>query len=282
MAFSCGLYPRTGFSDAAGPVRFIARARFLSARLAVGACVAALLLLTGCGRAEASEAKGGATPLKVGTFVLPPWGWVDQDGSPHGIIYELHQNIAERTGLPFTHGMYPFVRLSEMLRYGELDFISGQPHKSLLEAGEKLVLLHTINIIAVTKKGSGIQTLRDLKGKTVVYQRVASYPQLEGLPGNIVRVDSYEQSIQILHARSGVDAAVFSEPSFYYFMRMLGLKRADFGDIVTIERNREDWVFVRRGLPATVRAALKTAVEGATRDGVYEKLLLKYCGVIEK
>ncbi|MFZ5428160.1 MAG: substrate-binding periplasmic protein [Thermodesulfobacteriota bacterium] len=213
--------------------------------------------------------------LHAGTFNLPPWGWIE-DGKPMGVIYDLHTDVARRTGLPFTNDMYPFTRLAAMLERGELDFISGQPHDALLKAGEKLALLHTIDIIAVARKGSGIERLEDLAGKVVVYHRVASYPQLDALPGNIIRVDGYEQSVKMLMFRRDVDAAVFSGPSFYYFMKKNGFSRDDFGRIITVERDREDWVFVRRDLPREVKDLLRLAVEEATREGMYDKLLVKY------
>lgn len=252
--------------------------RKLVMRIIVCLCMP-VFLHAGVGIAGAAEPTSKAESIRIGSFDLPPWGWEDQDGSRHGIIFDLHQDIAVRTGLRFMHSMYPFSRVVEMLRKGELDMISGQPHKDLLEAGEKLVLLHTINIIAVAKKGSGIRSVQDLRDKIVVYQRVASYPQLQGLPRQIIRVDSYEQSTQILYARPGVDAAVFSEPSFYYFLKKLGLKREDFGEIIYVERNREDWLFVSRSLPQEVKSSLKKAVEEATRDGMYKKLLAEYCGL---
>lgn len=246
-------------------------------RAAVCVCVAFALALPCGGPAGAAEKTDNkAVPLRVGTFELPPWGWVDKDGTPRGIIYDLHQDIATRTGMPFTNELYPFARLIEMLGKGELDFVSGQPHQSLLEAGEKLALLHTVTIVAVTKKGSDIHSLQDLKGKTVIFQRVASYPQLDALPGRIIRVESYDQAIQILFLRNEADAAVFSEPSFYFFRKAHGYTDQDFGDIIPIERDREDWVFVRRGLPQPVKEALKKAVEQATRDHAYDKLLDKY------
>lgn len=231
----------------------------------------AALLMCAC-QARAAERD---YVLRAGTFNLPPWGFIENE-RPKGVIFDLHTDVARRTGLPFTNEMYPFTRLAAMLEKGELDFISGQPHKALLEAGEKLALLHTIDIIAVARKGSGIESLQDLAGKVVVYHRVASYPQLDALPGSIIRVDDYEQSVKMLMFRRDVDAAVFSGPSFYYFMKKNGFSRDDFGRIITVERDREDWVFVRRDLPQKVKDLLKQAVEEATREGMYDKLLVKY------
>lgn len=94
--------------------------------------------------------------LKIGTMDLPPYGWIDEQGQKQGIIYEMGQEIGIRSGMPFTNEIYPFNRLLQMLKNGELDLISSQAHQRALDAGDKLAIQHTVNVIAATRKGSEI------------------------------------------------------------------------------------------------------------------------------
>ena len=216
------------------------------------------------------------TTLKIGTMDLPPYGWIDKQGNKQGIIYELSQEIGIRSGMTFTNKMYPFNRLLQMLMEGELDLISSQAHQPALDAGDKLGIQFNINVIAGTRKESKIRSIKDFRDKFLVYHHSATYPQLEGLPKKIQRVKSYQQALQILHARKNVDGAVFSEPAYYYWMQNLGLTPNDFGKVVMIETGKKQWIFVRKDLSISIRKTLKRVVKKIYHENLYEQLLKKY------
>ena len=214
--------------------------------------------------------------LKIATMKLPPYGWVDKNKKGKGIIYDMTQEMAIRAGIPFSHKVYPFNRMLEMLKIGKVDILSSQPHQRALTAGDKLALQFKINVIAATKKNSGIKNILGFKGKTLVYHYGSSYQQLEGIPGDIKFVSSYEQSLEMLHKRIKVHGAVFSEPAYYFFMKKINLSPRDFGAVIYIERDKEQWMFVRKDLPKKIRAKLKKAVEELYQENMFEKLLKKY------
>lgn len=214
--------------------------------------------------------------LRIGTMDLPPYGWIDEQGRKQGIIYEMEQEIGIRSGMPFTNEIYPFNRLLWMLKNGELDLISSQAHQRAQEAGDKLWVQFTINVIAATGKDSGIRTIGDFKNSYLIFHRAASYSQLEGLPRTIQRVESYRQALYFLHVRDIADGAVFSEPAYYYWMQDLGLTPADFGEVIMIERDKKQWIFVRKDLPEGIRKTLKRVVEEIYQEKMYERLLNKY------
>ncbi|UTJ07267.1 substrate-binding periplasmic protein [Arcobacter roscoffensis] len=216
------------------------------------------------------------TSLKFVTMDLPPYGWIDKQGKPHGIIYELTEEIAKRSGLPYTHKIRPFPRMLTELKIGKADLISSQAHKQSLEAGDKLEIQHYIDVITVTKKDSNIQTIKDLKNKNLIYHHNASYKQLEGLPNKITYIRGYKESLITLYNRQGLDAAVFSEPAYYFWKKNLRLSSKDFGKVLTIEKNKEQWIFVRKDLPNEIRTKLKKIVEDIRNEGLYDSLLKKY------
>lgn len=225
--------------------------------------------------AEAQSESAALTSLKMATMDLPPYGWIDDKGSPHGALYELCNEIGKRSGLPYVNKIQPFARMLESLKEGSIDMLSSQAHQQALDAGDKLTVMYLVNVIVVTKKGSDIQSLDDLKGKKFVFHRGASYKQLEGVPADVQYVSSYEQAVDMLHSRP-VHAAVFSEPAYYYFMQKAKLSTSDFGKVLYLERNKEQWLFVRRGMPLVTRDRLKAVVAQLRQEDAFDKLMSKY------
>jgi len=216
------------------------------------------------------------TSLRLVTMNLPPYGWIDEKGKPHGIIYELTEEIGKRSGLPYTHKISPFSRMLLELKVGKVDLLSSQAHKRALDSGDKLAIQFYIDVIAGTKKDSKIKTIKDFKDKSLIYHHGASYKQLDGLPSSITYARGYHQSLLMLNKRQKFHGAIFSEPAYYYWMKDLGLSADDFGNVVTIEKNIKQWVFVRKDLPEEVRNTLKSIVDELRREGFYESLLKKY------
>jgi ABC-type amino acid transport substrate-binding protein len=231
-----------------------------------------LIILTSGTIAEAEE----NYTLKIATMKLPPYGWIDQDKNKHGLVFEISEEIGIRSGLPFTNEILPFNRMLSMLKDGKIDILSSQPHQKALDAGDKLGIIFKINVIAATKKNSGISKIEDFKGKQLIYHLGSSYHQLEGLPKKIIRVSSYKQALEMLYKRKRVDGAVFSEPAYYHYMRQIGLNSDDFGKIIYIERDKEQWIFVRKGIPREIKTKIKKVVYEIFQEDMWDKLLVKY------
>lgn len=238
--------------------------------LALAACFLGSTLLL------AQNTSESVTSLKLVTMDLPPYGWVDEQGKPHGIIYELTEEIGKRSGIPYTHKIRPFSRMLLELKYGKVDLLSSQAHQRSLDAGDKLEVQFLIDVIAGTKKESGIAKIQDFQGKNMIYHNAAFYPQLDGLPEKISYVKGYKQVLNMLHQRPSLHGGVFSEPAYYYWMQDIGLSPSDFGEVIVIEAAKPQWVFVRKDLPNKLRLKLKKIVQDIYEEGMYESLLKKY------
>lgn len=214
--------------------------------------------------------------LKIGTMDLIPYGWKDRSSQKHGIIYELNHEIGARLKIPFTNNIYPFKRMLQMLKSGQLDVISSQAHQEAIDSGEKLEIQHNVDVIAGTKKGSNIESIADMRGKNLIYHLSSSYKELEGLPSTITRVNNYRHSVLNLYKDKNMDAAVFSEPAYYYWMKDLGLTNEDFGNVIVITPNKNQWVFVRRDLPSELKKDIKAVVAEIYKENLYGDLLMKY------
>ncbi|MEH6445511.1 MAG: hypothetical protein V7784_16575, partial [Oceanospirillaceae bacterium] len=102
------------------------------------------------------------------------------------------------------------------------------------------------------------------------------YKELEGLPNSITRTENYKQSLMFLYKGKINDAAVFSEPAYYYWMKDLGLTNKDFGNVIIITPNKNQWIFVRRDLPDTLKSDIKRVVAEIYKENLYNRLLFKY------
>jgi ABC-type amino acid transport substrate-binding protein len=214
--------------------------------------------------------------LRIGTMDLSPYGWIDKQGHKHGIVYDIGNEIAVRAGMKYTNEILPFVRMFKLMKEQKIDLLSSQAHAEAEASGNKLAICWKVNVFAISKKGSGIQSLQDLKDKTVIYHLGSSYKQLEGLPKKILRVPNYEQALKMLYRRSDVDAAVISEAAYYYFMNQMGLTSNDFGKVLDVERDKDQWIFVRKGMPQATREKLKAVVDEIYREKLYDKTVQRY------
>lgn len=213
--------------------------------------------------------------LRIGTMILPPYGQEDSEGKEGGIIYEMNEEIGRRSGLAYTNRLYPFARMVDMLKHGELDLISSQPHEQSLEAGDKLAVQMHINVVLATRKGSCIESLDDLSGLTILYHLGASYPSIDDRPIQIYRVNSYALMLKMLRDRSDCNGGVFSEPAYYYWMHEMGMSHEEFGNVIVAIPNREQWIFVRKDMDLDLRRKLMGIVNDIREEGMYDDWLRK-------
>uniref|UniRef100_UPI00356AACE8 amino acid ABC transporter substrate-binding protein n=1 Tax=Halobacteriovorax sp. TaxID=2020862 RepID=UPI00356AACE8 len=214
--------------------------------------------------------------LRIGTMDLRPYGWRDKTKVKHGIIFEMNEELGKRLGLPYVNKVIPFKRLIKLLEDGSIDIISAQAHEEVLSVGEKLEVQFEIDVIAGTRKNSNIKSIQDFKGKHLVYHRSASYKELEGLPSRIIYVNGYRQALGFLHKNRHADAAIFSEPAYYYWMKDMGLSRKDFGNVIMITPNKKQWIFVRKDLNIELKNKIKETVKEIYKEDLYKNLLVKY------
>lgn len=203
---------------------------------------------------------------------MEPYGWVDSDGTKHGIVYKMHQAIGERTGMRFTNEILPFARMIEMLKNGQLDLITCQTHDSALQAGEKLAVENKINVIAATNKNTNIHSVDGLYKKNVICIISTSYKRLRKRYPILHQTLNYKSMLQMLKLHKELDAGIFSEPAYYYWVKELNYSLSDFGDVIHLE-TRDDWAFVRKGLPEQVKEKIRQAIASLQQEKYYEHLL---------
>lgn len=234
------------------------------------------LMTIPCSNSSAQIPIPDDTILKIGSMELPIYGFIDEEGRNSGVFYDFLTEVATRSGLTFENSIMPYLRTIGYLKSGDINMLISTYNEQVLDAGEPLSYLWSYKYILVVGKNSGIKSIEDLRGKSLIYVGQGVRPELKDLPAKIYRVKNFEQSIQMLKRWPGLDAIVISERSYDYLLKKLEFTREDFGSVIPMDEIREEWIFVDRNMPPKTRETLKRATEDVKTDNVFEKLLDKY------
>lgn len=140
------------------------------------ACVACLstVLLTGCS-SQQSESSDGNPPdskLVVGfDKSYPPYGFVDENNEYTGFDLDMAKEVAERNGWEVQLEAIDWDAKDSLLNQGSINCIWNGFTMEGREDNYTFSEPYMLNEqVVVVKKDSGIKTLADLKGKTVITQ----------------------------------------------------------------------------------------------------------------
>ena len=176
--------------------------KFLSV-LAV-ACVACLsaALLVGCSSNQSSQSSSDGAPagnkLVVGfDNSYPPYGFMDENNQPTGFDLDLAQEVATRNGWDIQLEAIDWDAKDALLNQGTINCIWNGFTLEGREGNYTFSEPYMLNEqVVVVKKGSGISSLSDLAGKTVVTQ--ADSAALDVLEGDQKELADTFKSLQTL------------------------------------------------------------------------------------
>ncbi len=176
--------------------------KFLSV-LAV-ACVACLsaALLAGCSSNQSSQSSSDGAPagnkLVVGfDNSYPPYGFMDENNQPTGFDLDLAQEVATRNGWDIQLQAIDWDSKDAQLNQGMINCIWNGFTLEGREDNYTFSEPYMLNEqVVVVKKGSGISSLSDLAGKTVVTQ--ADSAALDVLEGDQKELADTFKSLQTL------------------------------------------------------------------------------------
>ena len=174
--------------------------KFLSV-LAV-ACVACLsaALLTGCSQQQSSSNDGNLADNKLIVGFdnsYPPYGFMDENNNPTGFDLDLAQEVANRNGWDIQLEPIDWDSKDALLNQGTINCIWNGFTMEGREDNYTFSEPYMLNEqVVVVKKGSGISSLSDLAGKTVVTQ--ADSAALDVLQGDQKELADTFKSLQTL------------------------------------------------------------------------------------
>ena len=139
---------------------------FLTTILAVG-------LLAGCGESKSANA-GDKTLVMATSADYPPFEYIETDKSKEiiGFDVDLAKAIATKLGYEVKVEDMDFGGLVQSLKSGQADFVLAgmTPTEKRKKNVDFSDIYYTAQHMIISKKDSGIETLEDLKGKTVGVQ----------------------------------------------------------------------------------------------------------------
>ncbi len=251
-------------------------------------------------RADCLDDIRKAGVIKSGNGIMgdKPSVWQNQDGSYSGFEWDLFQEIGKRIGVPKQeYVVTEWTSLIPGLKAGRWDIIlSGMAvtQERIQGAGitysDPYFLLYDY---AIVPKDSKIQTLADLKGKTIgstlgTMDSLNAHQMVE--EGEAAKVlDFNDFGAPFVALRNGqVDAVVLDQSTLFG-------QQANLHDLRTVGEPikyhpKPDWaaaeakapyvlgslaIGVRKDCPALL-AAINGAIEGMNKDGTRKALLVKY------
>ncbi len=242
---------------------------------AAGPAVVLLLLLAALGRAEPPVSK-----LRVGgDHDYPPYSFLDAKGRPAGFSVDLFRAVASAMGLEGDIVLGPWAEVRPRIEQGQLDVVIGMYRSPEREQTVDFSLPYVIVSHAVfVRRGSAIQSLADLAGRTVLVQKGDIMDDFAGrsvVAGRFLHFGSQGEVLRALAEGQG-DAALLPRLQGIYFCRTNHLR-----NLAAVGPPFEplDFCFAVRKGDETLASLLNEGLAIVQADGTYERLRQKWFGV---
>ncbi len=167
------------------------------------------------------------TIIKIGSSDYPPFMDLDNNGNPTGIDVDILKEAFDRIGYDIQLVSISWEDKDDLLESQEIDCVTGGftvngREDDYLWIGPYM----NSNQVIVVNKDSGIDSLKDLNGKTIAVQSSSSAEKilLERSNSNIpedIRILSYEDNMLLFAALGSnyIDAFVADEPVVVQYMK---------------------------------------------------------------
>lgn len=207
----------------------------------------------------------------------PPYQYVDKNGNPAGVDYEVSKAVFEKAGLKVIFVQKPWdeVLLSVMHNDGKIDILCGVEINDIRK--KSLIFTNSYyqrNIVIFTLAKSDIENISDLNGKIITGDRHTSIEAILKSDKNRIRViqtESKEESF--LKLKKGEVVAVIAPLEVgKYLAKKLNLEvkileEKDVGTPVALAVYK-----TQKALGTRINDALKKLI----LDGTIEKIMKKY------
>ncbi len=165
--------------------------------------------------------------LVGGDHNYPPYEFLDDSGQPSGYNVELTRAIAEVMGMEVEFVLAGWDRMRKALENGEVDALQGMAYSEERAGTFAFAPPHAIvhQSIFARKGSDGVDRLADLRGKSVIVQRLGiMHDQLlqNDVGAELVLVDTHADALRLLASGQHDYALVANLPSLY-LSRELGL-----------------------------------------------------------
>lgn len=220
-----------------------------------------------------------ARVLKIDTIDVAPFGFIDKDGKPTGMMYEISNRIAEEAGMKYTNDIVPYPRTILDLESGNADFVLRFNNEKLPQIAIPVISIITMPTIIVGKSSSNFKSLEDLRGKTVGLLRGGKFDDRFDADTAIKKYDAkdYEQILKMVMV-DHLDAGIGSNVGIYYSANKAGIKQESLSKPLVLSTKDFILHFSKKNADQNTIDALKAAVEKLQKQNDINKIINKYMG----
>lgn len=223
-----------------------------------------------------------AKELRIVTIASAPFGFLDQAGTPSGMMYEISNLIAAEAGFTYTNQITPYPRTALAVARGDADFVLRYGSAELSTGAIQVARILSLPTIVVGKPSSRFRTLSDLHHKLVGTPRGGRFDEAFDDDEAIKKypVSDYSQMLRMLLS-DRLDAALGSSVGLFYNAQLLGIKKEQLGQPLVLSTQTFELHFSKTTADEETIAALKSAVARLKSRHAIKKIIDKYVSTFD-
>lgn len=217
--------------------------------------------------------------LRVAVIDLAPWAQRDEHGRVKGVFIDLARQLEQTSGVALELLVVPYPRAVAMLASNDADMMFSVGSATLERVALPLATLADDDIIMLFRAGERLQSLADLRGKTVGHVRGAEYDAAFSADTSIIKyaTRNYEQDVQMLLLKR-IDAAIGVRTGLQYAARMLDADRGSLAPALLLRRAQISLYLGRRHADPRLAEKLQAACATLYQRQAMRQLVHLYCG----
>lgn len=221
---------------------------------------------------------GVGKALRVAVIDVAPWALRDQHGRAGGVFIDLARQLAQASGVGLELLVVPYPRAIAMLAASDADIMFSVGGDALQRVALPVATLADDDIILIARAGERLQSLADLRGKTVGHVRGAEYDAAFSADPAIIKyaTSNYEQDVRMLLLKR-IDAAIGVRTGLQYAARLQGADRGSLQALL-LRRTQISLYLARRHADPRLAEQLRAACAMLYQRQAMRQLVRLYCG----
>ncbi|RRJ84817.1 substrate-binding periplasmic protein [Aestuariirhabdus litorea] len=218
-----------------------------------------------------------ADSIAVATTTVKPWGYLDNEGAPQGLLSQFIRELEDHSGLPMNNTLEPYPRVIQEIKSGKADIAvllkSPESDKFAIDLGE---VVKTSTIFIALAGTPPIDTLDALIGSRVGHIRGSKYgTEFDDHPSiHRVPVSDVAQGLRMLR-QGRIEALASTDYSLFYTLRELHIDPGLLTQLISLKSNSGHLYLSRRSPKQELREPLQQALEQMRSNGVLQRLFAK-------
>lgn len=232
-------------------------------------CYAANIFSQPADKSSETISDGASDRIAFLTADVWPWGYLDAEGRPAGLISQFAERLAHEAGLPLDNRVLPHQRLLAEFKRGQGDYTVVFENPDLDNVADSLGQVLSADILLVANQAfAGDLTLGALAGKRVGYISGTYYGEAFQLNDQLIKVPVYTlaQALHMLRIKR-LDALISSDIVFYHSLIAQNLHPRGFR-YETLTRGHPAHLYLsRRATNQTLAPRLQAALQHMHQTG---------------